>query len=108
MTPESVTDADALGMAKTDAERQRDYRRRKAEEREAARRAEHKRELAAVAARFEAGFRECEAERDAAMAEVERCRAELAKFSHPCSAHRQAAEFIARCPRCGDQAVSPP
>jgi hypothetical protein len=88
-------------MAKTDAERQRDYRRRKAEEREAARRAEHKRELADIASRFEEGFRELEAERDAAVRELERLRGELAKYARPCTAHQRSAEFIARCANCG-------
>jgi hypothetical protein len=62
-------------MARTNAERQADYRRRRAEEREARQRA-------------------------AGRASAER-EAQLAKFSRPCAAHRQSAEFIARCPACG-------
>jgi hypothetical protein len=68
-------------MAMTNAERQANYRRRQREEREALRRAAD----------------------NALRAENERLRGELAKFSHPCGAHQQAAEHIRQCPRCGQE-----
>lgn len=76
VTPAPVT-VDSRYVTKTNAERQADYRRRKAEEREARQRA-------------------------AGRASAER-EAQLAKFTHPCPAHRQSAEFIARCPACGHE-----
>lgn len=77
-------------MAKTNAERQADYRRRKAEGREEIRRSA----LAEITGRFETAFRALETEN-------ERLRSELGRLARPCSAHRQSAEFISQCRRCG-------
>jgi hypothetical protein len=77
-------------MAKTSAERQRDYRRRQAEEREARERAADARLRAEVLETFGSGMRELAAEN-------EKLRAEVGKFTALCLAHAAAVD---RCPEC--------